>query len=247
MGNEGLLLLGAGTLALVLLGGKKASAQDAPTPPPTPKPKPKPAPDDDDGGGDDDDGGGSGGGGGGTTPTKPTPPAPVDEGEPLEERPVTAKLETLDADERAAAIAAARKAAEREKAEAARPAPTVDDKGNLEIDQEPPPTESSHAAPPPSGMVTAPIVSMPAEKPSLPAGVDLAAAKRMAANVAANIRSKKTAYDRKQLASFQQKAGLTGDGLYGPISVSALKYFGVSSPPAALFKGGPIKTYTPPA
>jgi murein L,D-transpeptidase YcbB/YkuD len=76
--------------------------------------------------------------------------------------------------------------------------------------------------------------------------VDLAAAKKMAADVAANLRNKgKAGYDRKLLASFQTKAGITGDGLYGPLAVAALKYFRANAP--AAFQAGSVKSYTPPA
>jgi peptidoglycan hydrolase-like protein with peptidoglycan-binding domain len=67
----------------------------------------------------------------------------------------------------------------------------------------------------------------------------------MAPDVAANIRKNGAKYDRKQLASFQQKAGLTGDGVYGPLSQSALKHFGATAPKA--LSKGPLTTYTPPA
>ena len=229
-GGMGILLLGGGALALFLLSQQKASAAVPDETTVTPKPKPLPPPQEEG-----DTGGGGGGGGGGYTAPEPTPPA--------EPTPPVKTLEQLAADERAAALAAAKKAAELERQKAAaRPAPTVDTKGNLQQTAEDEPTPNSHAGTPASGMTTAPIVSMPAAKP---AGFDRAGAQAMAANVAANIRNKKTAYDRKQLASFQVKAGLAGDGLYGPLSVSALRFYGVKSPPAALFKGA-IKEYTPP-
>lgn len=99
----------------------------------------------------------------------------------------------------------------------------------------PAPAPKPAAAPAPKPVTVSPATSR----------VDLAAAKRMASDVAKHIRNKGKAYDRKQLSSFQQKAGLTADGLYGPLSVSALKHFGASAPPA-LFKGS-LKEYTPPA
>jgi hypothetical protein len=243
-GGMGVLLLGGGAAALYLLSQQgKAKAADA-TPAPKPTPKPQPAPQEDDDGG----GGGGGGGNGGINPGGMyNRPQPQPEGPPLEERPIEAPVQFKDlaGDERAAAIAAAKRAAELEAKQKARPAPTVTPAGNLQQSEEDEPTPNSHAGTPASGMTTAPIVSMPAARPSTPAGFDRAAAKAMAANVANNIKNKKTAYDRKQLASFQTKAGLTGDGLYGPLSVSALKFYGVKSPPAALFKGA-IKEYTPP-
>jgi hypothetical protein len=76
--------------------------------------------------------------------------------------------------------------------------------------------------------------------------VDLAGAKRMAGDVAANLRNKgRAGYDRKLLASFQTKAGITGDGIYGPLAQSALKHFGANAPTA--FAAGSVKVYTPPA
>lgn len=245
-GGMGLVLLGGGALALALLSSKKAEAS-APALPAGggSKPPPLPAPDP--------DGEGEGDAGGSSAPSSSTP----ERDEPA--APAPAQLSQLDADERAAAIAAARKAKAKEDAEAAavaraaaKPAPTVDSKGTLHAvdENEPAPTEDSHAAEPEGGMRTAPFESMPAEKPAtLPSSskFDKVAARRMAPTVANNIANKKASYDRKQLASFQEKAGLTGDGIYGPLSVSALKFYGVKAPPKALFKGGKVSTYTPPA
>lgn len=77
-----------------------------------------------------------------------------------------------------------------------------------------------------------------------PAGTDLAKAKRMAANVAANIKKQGRKYDVAQMKAFQTAAGLKPDGLYGPVAKSALSYFGAAAP-AALFKGQDLK-YVPP-
>jgi peptidoglycan hydrolase-like protein with peptidoglycan-binding domain len=117
-----------------------------------------------------------------------------------------------------------------------------------------PPALSSKSAPkstqPAAAAASAPKVA--AAQPAKPVAaspatskVDIAAAGRMAAGVATNIRKTGAKYDRKGLASFQVKAGLTGDGVYGPLSESALKHFGAAAP-KALFKGA-LVTYTPPA
>jgi hypothetical protein len=77
-----------------------------------------------------------------------------------------------------------------------------------------------------------------------PPGTNLPKAKKMAAQVAANVKKGIKLYDRKLVKAFQTAAGLTPDGLYGPVCASALRYFGAVAP-APLFKGQDLK-YVPP-
>ncbi len=81
-------------------------------------------------------------------------------------------------------------------------------------------------------------------KVAAPPGTDLALAKKTAKDTAAHIRNAGKLYKRDVLARFQRAAGLTADGLYGPVARSALSYFG-AAPPAPLFKGQDLK-YVPP-
>jgi murein L,D-transpeptidase YcbB/YkuD len=77
-----------------------------------------------------------------------------------------------------------------------------------------------------------------------PPGTDLPKAKKMAGQVASNVKKGVKLYDRKLVKAFQTAAGLTPDGLYGPVCASALRYFGAVAP-APLFKGQDLK-YVPP-
>lgn len=81
--------------------------------------------------------------------------------------------------------------------------------------------------------------------PSLPAGYNRAEATRRAQPMADQIRTRKTKYDRAALQTFQGFAGMNADGLYGPQSSSALKYFGAKNVPAALFKGSNVAYKAP--
>ena len=84
----------------------------------------------------------------------------------------------------------------------------------------------------------------PAKKVAAPAGVNVALAKQTAPEVATHIRNKKEKYTTSVVKLFQQRAGLKADGLYGPVTASALRYFGANAP-APLFKGVNAK-YVPP-
>lgn len=72
-----------------------------------------------------------------------------------------------------------------------------------------------------------------------PTPINLETARKEAAPLAKHIASKKKNYSRQSVKAFQKHAGLVPDGLYGEITRSALEYFGVSNPPAALFKPAP--------
>jgi hypothetical protein len=82
---------------------------------------------------------------------------------------------------------------------------------------------------------------------SPPTPINLDLARREAPALAKHIRTKKFNYSRQSLRDFQTHAGLTVDGIYGPLSSSALEYFGVVSPPKALFaaKPGTVTKYAP--
>lgn len=77
-------------------------------------------------------------------------------------------------------------------------------------------------------------------------GLDLAAARAEAPKVSTNIITRGYDYDSALIATFQGHAGLAADGVYGPQTRSALRYFGISDPPGALFKGT-AKEYAPPS
>lgn len=81
--------------------------------------------------------------------------------------------------------------------------------------------------------------------PKLPPGYDRVAANMKAQPLADELRTKKGKYSHATLQSFQTSAGLKADGLYGPQSVSALRYFGAKNVPAALYKGT-ASSYAPP-
>jgi len=89
---------------------------------------------------------------------------------------------------------------------------------------------------------------------SPPTHINLEAARKAAPQLARHIRNagstdaaRRANYSRQSVRQFQAHAGITVDGIYGPLTASALKYFGVSSPPAALFKAAPgtVTIYAP--
>jgi hypothetical protein len=94
---------------------------------------------------------------------------------------------------------------------------------------------------------TAPNPVEPRAYISPPTPINLELARREAPALAKHIRTKKFNYSRQSLRDFQTHAGLTVDGIYGPLSSSALEYFGVVSPPKALFaaKPGTVTKYAP--
>lgn len=88
-----------------------------------------------------------------------------------------------------------------------------------------------------------PIVFKAASAPSSTATQPVAvqspldAARKMAPAVASNIATRRELYDRSMVRQFQQYAGLSADGLYGPATRDALARLGVSNPPSIVFKG----------
>lgn len=75
-----------------------------------------------------------------------------------------------------------------------------------------------------------------------PVGIpDELGARRMAPSLAQHLsRAGRAGYDRRLVRTFQQKAGLTQDGIYGGSTRGALLYFGGSAAPAPFFP--PLET-----
>lgn len=82
----------------------------------------------------------------------------------------------------------------------------------------------------------APVVVVPVPVQSGPEGYDPAKAKAMAPGLAVHIQRAKHSYTRKAVADFQRAAGIQVDGVYGPLTASALRYWGGNAP-RPLFKG----------
>jgi hypothetical protein len=83
---------------------------------------------------------------------------------------------------------------------------------------------------------------------SPPTPINLDLARREAPALAKHLRTKGIAgYSRQSLRDFQSHAGITVDGIYGPLAASALKYFGVPNPPKPFFKPqvGTVTIYAP--
>lgn len=83
---------------------------------------------------------------------------------------------------------------------------------------------------------------------SPPTPINLEVARREAPALAKHLRAKgQQNYSRQSLRSFQGHAGITVDGIYGPLAASALRYFGVANPPQPFFKPAPgtITIYAP--
>jgi len=77
-----------------------------------------------------------------------------------------------------------------------------------------------------------------------PVGFDPAGARKMAKQVANNLQSKGVAgYDHALLRSFQTKAGISADGIYGGGARGALIHFGVPRPPQPFFKPTTTQPY----
>ena len=89
----------------------------------------------------------------------------------------------------------------------------------------------------------------PPERPPQPieGELDLSLARRLAPQVAEDIRTRSYSYSRQRLRDFQRAAGLTADGQYGGASRGALVFFGVRDAPRALFAPTRTVRYQPPA
>lgn len=75
-------------------------------------------------------------------------------------------------------------------------------------------------------------------------GYDPGEARRLAPQVARSLRS--GGGYRTALTNFQRAAGIAADGLYGPESRAALRFYGVSDPPPARVNRRGTERYTPP-
>jgi murein L,D-transpeptidase YcbB/YkuD len=84
-----------------------------------------------------------------------------------------------------------------------------------------PETSSSKPAP------TSPEVKPPASEPTAAVRdrVRLDRAAALAKRVAQNLKEPASAYDRALMTEFQREAGLTADGIYGPRSAGAIKWY----------------------
>lgn len=89
--------------------------------------------------------------------------------------------------------------------------------------------------------------AQPTQTVVIPPGFNRAKAKATANDIAAHIRQSGKAYNKKRLAQWQTLAGLEADGFYGPLSQSALTFYGAKAPPALYTSKNPNKTYKPPA
>ena len=63
-----------------------------------------------------------------------------------------------------------------------------------------------------------------------PPGVDAGKAKNAAPGLAKHIAAKQYNYERKALVAWQKVAGITPDGVYGPASANALKFYFAKAP-----------------
>lgn len=104
---------------------------------------------------------------------------------------------------------------------------TYRDDGDDQVDAPgyPPPPKPKAAAPKP---YTSP-----------PTPINLELARKEAPALAQHIRTKGKGYSKQALRDFQKHAGMTVDGVYGPLSVEALRIFGVENPPPSLVKAKP--------
>lgn len=103
-----------------------------------------------------------------------------------------------------------------------------------------------------SGMTPTPRVregapATPGELALPPTPINLELARREAPTVAKHLRQKKKSYSRQLLKDFQKHAGIKPDGLYGPISRSALAQFGVVDPPMPFVNPKGVATYSMPS
>lgn len=81
-------------------------------------------------------------------------------------------------------------------------------------------------------------------KVAAPAGTNISLARSTAQDVAKHLRNKGKRYNHAVVKQWQQRAGMKADGIYGPATASALRYYGANAP-APLFKGVDAK-YVPP-
>lgn len=82
-----------------------------------------------------------------------------------------------------------------------------------------------------------PFVGPPRPPVNQRPGVDLATARRMAPSLAQHLtRAGRANYDRRLVRTFQTRAGLIADGIYGGATRGALLYFQANNAPQPFFK-----------
>jgi peptidoglycan hydrolase-like protein with peptidoglycan-binding domain len=74
-----------------------------------------------------------------------------------------------------------------------------------------------------------------------------AVARQLAPSLASSVAKAKYSYDRALARRFQLAAGIPADGVYGGDTVGALRYYGITNPPRALFAPTTEQPYSPPA
>jgi murein L,D-transpeptidase YcbB/YkuD len=89
-----------------------------------------------------------------------------------------------------------------------------------------------------------PTQNAPAPPPAAQPAFDQSKARRLAPPLAKHITAKKYDYARQSVTDFQRAAGLKPDGIYGPKTASALRFYNGTAP-KALFKG-PAEEYAVP-
>ena len=110
-------------------------------------------------------------------------------------------------------------------------------------------TAPTVATSPPAASAPEPAPPEASSSPQSPSEgeLDLSLARRLAPQVAEDIRTRSYSYSRQRLRDFQRAAGLTADGQYGGASRGALVFFGVRDAPRALFAPTRTVRYQPPA
>lgn len=104
----------------------------------------------------------------------------------------------------------------------------------------PKPVPKPRAAPKPAPAPAPAPMPVAAPAPA-PAGYDPDGARKMAASLSQHLtRAGRPGYDRRLLRTFQTKAGIKPDGIYGGSSRGALLFFGASNAPAPFFP--PLET-----
>lgn len=153
---------------------------------------------------------------------------------------VRAAVEQADADARSAAPLATPKPAPIKGRPAPKPKPKpAPIKGRPAPIARPAPAQAAPQPAPAPARQSAPI----------PPGYDPAAARRMAPQLARHLQSKgRSGYDRPMVRSFQTKAAITSDGIYGGATRGALLYFGApaNDTPAPFFPPLATAVYVPP-
>lgn len=105
-----------------------------------------------------------------------------------------------------------------------------------------------------TGRTAPPPIFLPKEpdapNPTPPTQEEVDETRKVAKDVAQDLKAKAQAYDRDLMKRFQRLARLTADGMYGPATAGALQYFTGETPPKPIYAsaGGSrdVKPYHPP-